>query len=114
MSAASGIVCEGVGKRFGDAWVLRDVSLEVHPGEILGIIGPGGHGKSVLLKLMAGLLEAHVTQHPRVAKALADPLTDDARCRAHQLPSSKSLGSQTASKGWARAASSRARYLESG
>jgi len=58
VSGTPGIVCEGVGKRFGDAWVLRDVSMVVHPGEILGIIGPGGHGKSVLLKLMAGLLEA--------------------------------------------------------
>lgn len=49
------VVCEGVGKRFGDLWVLRDVHCEVRRGEVLGIIGPGGHGKSVLLKLMAGL-----------------------------------------------------------
>ena len=56
MSDEPVIVCEGVGKRFDDTWVLRDVNLEVRTGEVLGIIGPGGHGKSVLLKLLAGLI----------------------------------------------------------
>lgn len=51
------IVCRGIGKRFGRQWVLRGVDVEVRPGELLGIIGPGGHGKSVLLRLMAGLLK---------------------------------------------------------
>ncbi|MGM0574557.1 MAG: ABC transporter ATP-binding protein [Myxococcota bacterium] len=50
------IVCEGVSKRFGARWILRDVDLVVRAGEVLGVIGPGGHGKSVLLKLLAGLL----------------------------------------------------------
>ncbi|MEZ4266806.1 MAG: ATP-binding cassette domain-containing protein [Myxococcota bacterium] len=58
MSDAPIIVCRGVGKRYGRQWVLRDVDLEVRPGELLGIIGPGGHGKSVLLRLMAGLVQA--------------------------------------------------------
>lgn len=52
------MTCEGVSKRFDDHWVLRDVTLTVEPGEVLGVIGPGGHGKSVLLKLLAGLLRA--------------------------------------------------------
>ena len=56
MSEVAVIVCEGVGKRFEDAWILRGVDLVVKADEILGIIGPGGHGKSVLLRLLAGLL----------------------------------------------------------
>ncbi|TNF27083.1 MAG: ATP-binding cassette domain-containing protein [Deltaproteobacteria bacterium] len=55
MSGAA-IRCEGLGKRFDDTWVLRDVDLDVYRGEVLGLIGPGGHGKSVLLKCLAGLL----------------------------------------------------------
>ncbi len=57
MSDGPVITCEEVGKRFGDAWVLRGVNLAINAGEILGIIGPGGHGKSVLLRLLAGLLQ---------------------------------------------------------
>ena len=57
MSGAA-IRCEGLGKRFDETWVLRGVDLEIHAGEILGVIGPGGHGKSVLLKCLAGLLPA--------------------------------------------------------
>ncbi len=36
-------------------WVLRDVTLRVEPGEILGIVGPNGSGKTSLLKLLAKL-----------------------------------------------------------
>lgn len=39
-------------------WVFRGVSFEVFPGEMLGIVGRNGVGKSTLLSLMAGLLRA--------------------------------------------------------
>lgn len=47
---------EGLRKTFGDRPVLRGVSLEVPKGCLYGLIGPGASGKSVLLKMITGLL----------------------------------------------------------
>lgn len=47
---------ERVGVRFGRITVLRDVDLQVQPGEGVGIVGPNGSGKSTLLRVLATLL----------------------------------------------------------
>ena len=39
-----------------DYWALRDVSLDVHPGETLAVLGSNGAGKSTLMKVMAGIV----------------------------------------------------------
>ncbi len=46
---------ERVGKRFGQRFVLKDVSLEVGAGEYVAVIGESGIGKSTLLNVVAGL-----------------------------------------------------------
>ncbi len=47
---------ENVGKCFDGRWIFRGVNLEVHPKESVSLIGPSGGGKSVLMKMIAGLL----------------------------------------------------------
>lgn len=47
---------DGISKRFGQTVVLEDVSLTVPDGSLVVILGPSGIGKTVLLRIMAGLL----------------------------------------------------------
>ena len=47
--------CENLNKDFGKKQILKDVSLEVYEGDILGFIGPNGAGKTTTIKLILGL-----------------------------------------------------------
>ena len=49
---------EGVTSGYGDVVVLHQVSIEVHPDEMVSIIGPNGAGKSTLMKILAGIHRA--------------------------------------------------------
>jgi branched-chain amino acid transport system ATP-binding protein len=51
------LTIEGVGRRFGALWAVRDVTFSVSRGEILGIIGPNGAGKSTLFNVIAGAVD---------------------------------------------------------
>ncbi|HNV01982.1 MAG TPA: ABC transporter ATP-binding protein [Vicinamibacterales bacterium] len=49
---------ERVTKRFGPTEAVRDVSYAVEPGEMFGLIGPDGAGKTTTIRLLCGLLRA--------------------------------------------------------
>lgn len=46
----------GVSKRFGEMMALDDVSFEVRPAELFGLVGPDGAGKTTLFRILATLL----------------------------------------------------------
>jgi len=49
------IAIRDLNKSFGSNHVLRDINLDVEPGELLALLGPSGCGKTTLLRLIAGL-----------------------------------------------------------
>ena len=56
MTVSSLIRVRGVVKRYGASVALNGMDLDVAPGELFGLIGPDGAGKSSLMKAIAGVL----------------------------------------------------------
>jgi ABC-2 type transport system ATP-binding protein len=54
---SAAIEASGVGKRYGRSWALRDFTLTVPAGRVVGLVGANGAGKSTLLNLAVGLLQ---------------------------------------------------------
>ena len=54
--AAAAVVADGLSRRFGPVAAVRGVSFAVPPGEIFGLVGPGGAGKTTILRMLAGVL----------------------------------------------------------
>ncbi len=52
---AAALELRNVSKRFGDYQAVRDLSLEVRPGEFFFLLGPSGSGKTTTLRVIAGL-----------------------------------------------------------
>jgi ABC-2 type transport system ATP-binding protein len=46
---------EGLGKRYGGVWAVRELDLSVSAGEVFGFLGPNGAGKSTTIRLLLGL-----------------------------------------------------------
>lgn len=56
MSSAPSILVSSLAKRFGLVQAVDGLSFEVHPGEIFGLVGPDGAGKTTTLRMLAGVL----------------------------------------------------------
>jgi ribose transport system ATP-binding protein len=74
------VTLTGIAKSYGTVRALRDVSLEVHTGEVLGLIGENGAGKSTLIGVLSG------TVRPDAGTMMVDgapaPLGDPRRLSA--------------------------------
>lgn len=65
------IIARGISKKFDEQYAVRDVSLEIQPGQIFGFIGPSGCGKTSTVRLLTGYYsptegEAQVFGQPSV------------------------------------------------
>ncbi|MFL2780878.1 MAG: LPS export ABC transporter ATP-binding protein [Rhodospirillales bacterium] len=74
-----GLVAEDLGKRFDKRPVVRDVSLSVKRGEVVGLLGPNGAGKTTCFYMITGLIQPdsgniildgeHLTELPMYRRA---------------------------------------------
>ena len=55
-SAVPAVVVDGVWKRFGSTDVVRDLSFDVRPGELLGFLGPNGAGKTTTMRMILDVI----------------------------------------------------------
>ncbi len=70
----------GLTRSFGQVEALRGVSLEVRPGEMLGLVGPDGAGKTTTMRILAGMMSPHSGE----ASVLGmDPRSTDAALRTN-------------------------------
>ena len=72
------LVVRGFGRRYGDQVAVRNLSLTVARGEILGLVGPNGAGKTTTLRSVAGVLPL---QAGEVVVAGHDLRTQEARAK---------------------------------
>ena len=52
-----GLIINKISKSFGNKQVVRDVSLNINRGEIVGLLGPNGAGKTTTFYIIVGLLK---------------------------------------------------------
>jgi ABC-2 type transport system ATP-binding protein len=50
------VAIDGLSKRYGRKWAVRDISLDIRRGEVLGLLGPNGSGKTTILRTLTGYL----------------------------------------------------------
>lgn len=81
------LVLAGVHKRFGHVVALQELSLDVRPGEVLGLLGHNGAGKTTTVRLLAGLL---APEAGTVRVGGGDPVTEGPQVRGRMgvLPAS--------------------------
>ena len=86
----NGIQLHHIHKDFGKVHALTDVSLDIHPGELFGLIGPDGAGKTTLFRILTTLV---VADQGSASVCGLDVVKDlrQIRCRVGYMPGRFSL-----------------------
>ena len=85
------VALRGVSKHYGAVHAVREVDLDVRPGEIFGLIGHNGAGKSTLFKMMLGLAKPTAGAIEIYGQAVNGAAFREVRRRIGYLPESLAL-----------------------
>jgi ABC-2 type transport system ATP-binding protein len=80
---APAVWCSGLRKRYGRQQAVEDVSLEVGRGEVVGLLGQNGAGKTSVIKMLLGLVHPDAGEVMLLGRPADDPA---ARARVGYLP----------------------------
>lgn len=107
------LAAESVGKRYGNNWVLRDVSMQLRTGQVLALLGENGAGKSTFVKILSGAVvpdEGHLSvDATRIPAGRPDASRDAGIAMVYQelsvcddlsIEDNIMLGREVASGGW--------------
>jgi ABC-2 type transport system ATP-binding protein len=64
---------QGLGKRYGSKWALRDCTIDVPEGSVTALVGPNGAGKTTLLQLCVGLSRPSAGEAAVLGRSPRDP-----------------------------------------
>ncbi len=81
------IVVNHIAKSFGDTKAVQDVSFSVRPGEIFGLLGPNGSGKTTSIRM---ILDIYQPEHGDIT-ILGGPMTEDKLNHIGYLPEERGL-----------------------
>ncbi len=70
------ISLKGLSKNYGTKQVLDNITLDIHPGQILGYIGPNGAGKSTTVKILTGIIQDYTGEVTVNGKDLRTQIMD--------------------------------------
>ena len=80
MTAATQIEVAGLSKRFPGVFAVEDVGFEIAEGEIFGLVGPDGAGKTTLMRMLAGVMQPTAG---RITVEHIDVIADPEQAKQH-------------------------------
>jgi ABC-2 type transport system ATP-binding protein len=84
---SEGLEVDGITKRFGDIVAVRDLGLQIQPGEVFGFVGSNGAGKTTTMRIVLGVLDADSGE----VKWAGSPIGFETRRRIGYMPEERGL-----------------------
>ena len=81
------VLVDQISKRFGQTEAVKDVSFEVFPGEIFGLLGPNGSGKTTTIRILLNIYR----QDSGTVLILGGPMSEEKKNLIGYLPEERGL-----------------------